>query len=265
MPYETSTDNLRRYLVDNDFYYKQADKLPRLMVLAERCDRGQLSYEAYPVAELRRYAIDRGMYAAVVNQANKRELVQDLEYRDRVKDGANYRRKFSRFLDLPPELRNAVYSFYMKSLGIVPKRFAQPPLCKASSQLRSDSLGLFYEQSTFSISIIHSLWNRSHRTMFGQTKVNSQSDLFVGSVPAKHFNRIKRLHVELESACHTSTLNSWTIDLATGQCEINFGRHRKKRLKEAVNSVMARGGTKTMGVSDLDLLKAAVVKDFHDL
>lgn len=100
MPYEISTDNLRRYLADNDFYYKQTDNLPRLIVLAEHCDRGQLSYEAYIVAKLRKYAIDRGMYAGVVNQASKRELVQDLEYRDRVKNSASYRCKFHWFIDL---------------------------------------------------------------------------------------------------------------------------------------------------------------------
>lgn len=101
--------------------------------------------------------------------------------------------------------------------------------------------------------------------MFGRTKINRQSDLFVRSVPAKHFDRIQRLHVGLESAWYKSTLNSWTIDLGRGQCEINFGRQRKKHLKEAVDSVMARGGIKALGPSDLDLVKAAVLKDFHDL
>lgn len=77
-----------------------------------------------------------------------------------------------------------------------------------------------------------------------------------------HFKRIKCLRVELESAWYTSALGSWTIDFSTEQCDIDFGQQGKEHMQQAVDAVMARGGTGALGPRDLDFLRLAVQDDY---
>jgi hypothetical protein len=67
---------------------------------------------------------------------------------------------FSRLLDLPPEIRNMIYEFYMDSFRAAPYTVYetrvlllpdQPPLGRVSRQLRQEVLPLFYESFCFQL------------------------------------------------------------------------------------------------------------------
>lgn len=63
-----------------------------------------------------------------------------------------------RFLDLPAELRNRIYGFYLAECGTVvikpyeKKTTGYPPITKVSRQTRSEVLPLFYASATFELS-----------------------------------------------------------------------------------------------------------------
>jgi hypothetical protein len=104
MPGKHTRNDLKDFLRKRAFHHKQSEKLPRLKVLAERCDRGHLSYEAYNVAQLRQFVEDRGLKMKSPSKANKKQLVQRLENAEKLSDTFEDKREFPRFLELPPEL-----------------------------------------------------------------------------------------------------------------------------------------------------------------
>jgi hypothetical protein len=91
--------------------------------------------------------------AKEVNKPNKKQLVKMLEAADDADHALEAAREFQKFSELPPELKNRVYTYYFKSPGKVPPRFALPPLCKVSRQLRLESTGLFFEHCTFAVAL----------------------------------------------------------------------------------------------------------------
>lgn len=56
---------------------------------------------------------------------------------------------FPRFFELPAEIRNMIYEYHFCGYGAIFYKHHQPPLTLASSQLRSESLPLFYKCVTF--------------------------------------------------------------------------------------------------------------------
>jgi hypothetical protein len=244
-------DDLKEFLHKHAFYYRKSEKVARLEALAERCDRGHLSYEKYNVAQVRQFVKNRDLQMTLPSKANKKQLVQHLEDADKLSDAFEDSRKFPRFLKLPPELRNAVYAFYFDALGVIPQRFSQPPLCKVSCELRVESLGLFYEHSTFSISMKRCLLNT------GDVAVNHQSKLFRDSIPHSDFIRIKHLSVELEVGTFLSAVGTWTIDLTSGESTANSSCGRQQKMQQVVDSIMAREGPNKLRKSDLEDFRLA--------
>jgi hypothetical protein len=242
-------DDLKDFLNKRGFYHKKSEKLSRLEVLAERCDRGHLSYEGYDVAQLRQFVKHRGLKMASPSKANKKQLVQHLEDADGLNDKFEDSREFPRFLELPPELRNAVYTFYFNALGVIPQRFSQPPLCKVSRELRAESLGLFYEHSTFSISMTRCLLTT------GDVAINHQSKLFRDSILLPDFTRIKHLSIELEVGSFFSAVGTWTIDLTSGMSTANSSCRRRQEMQQVVDDVMAREGPNKLRKSDIETFR----------
>ena len=217
--------DLKEFLQKRGFYHKSSEKLARLEALAERCDRGHQSYESYTVATLRQLIEDRDLKITSPRKANRKQLIQHLEDADDIDDEVEDSRQFPRFLELPPELRNAVYAFYFKALKVVPQRFSQPPLCTVSRELRAESLALFYEHSTFSLSMAQPLLN------YGYVAVNHQSKLFRDNTPASDFTRIKHLSIDLEIGSFLGAVGTWTIDLTSGKSSANSSCKRQQEMQ----------------------------------
>jgi hypothetical protein len=64
-----------------------------------------------------------------------------------------------RFLDLPPELRNQIYSFVLRDSQVIlspgtKKTTGYPVITKVSRQIRNEALELFYAKTTFELSFV---------------------------------------------------------------------------------------------------------------
>ena len=248
-------DDLKEFLHRRGFHHKKSEHLARLKALAERCDRGHPSYEGYSVAQLRGFAKERGQKTTLPRKTNKKQLVRQLEDADHLSDTFEDSREFPRFLELPPELRNAVYVFYFKDLKVVPQRFSQPPLCTVSRELRAESLGLFYEHSTFSLSMTRPLLK------IGNAMINRQSKLLRDNIPLSDFTRIKHLRVDLEVGTFMSAVGTWTIDLTKGQSTADGSRRRQREMQRVVDMIMAREGVNKLKKNDLEEFKFAWAGD----
>lgn len=247
LPYLTTTKDWKFYLKERGYYYKPYESLSRLKELAKRCARGLQSYDAHDVKTLRALALSRGG-GRVQLRFKKQELI-----------------RFYRFSELPPELRNRVYTFYFQSLGKVPPRFAVPPLCTISRQLQLETTGLFFEQSTFIISMrrIYCRQPYAHKA-----QLHYHSEVAKSNIPMPNFAQIKHLHVELKACSNVSPSAVWTIDLTEGRCareRQSRGQHHEESVQTLVDSIMARQGVATLEKGDLDKLEAAITKDYNRL
>lgn len=80
--------------------------------------------------------------------------------------------KFTKFLELPAELRNNVYEKYFESLGDLPLLPHQPPLLLAVRQLREEGMPKYYSHSTFTLGFVTNL--RTPDIMFGSPSRRSR-------------------------------------------------------------------------------------------
>lgn len=60
-------------------------------------------------------------------------------------------RTFTKFLDLPAELRNCIYEFYMVDFPSTLRLPTTPPLARTNRKIREDVLPLFYSSHEFEI------------------------------------------------------------------------------------------------------------------
>ena len=264
LPFLTTTKDWRCYLKERGYYHKPCDSLSRLKELAKRCVRGLKSYDAHDVKTLRALALSRGG-GRVQLRFKKQELIRFLETADDWEEASTASPTFHRFSELPPELRNRVYTFYFQSLGKVPPRFAVPPLCRTSRQLQLETTGLFFEQSTFIISMrrIYCRQTQAHKA-----QLHYHSEVAKSNIPMPNFAQIKHLHVELKACSNGSPSAVWTIDLTEGRCareRQSRGQHHEESVQTLVDSIMARQGLATLEKGDLDKLEVAITKDYNRL
>lgn len=120
-------------------------------------DRGRIVYEheAMRVEELLRFIRDRGLKTPRFARPNSNiEHPPHVEKQICVKflEAADKDRTFSRFADLPPELRERIYKFYLSEFPKKLKCPTQPPLARSCRLLRHEALPLFYKSTTFILS-----------------------------------------------------------------------------------------------------------------
>jgi hypothetical protein len=147
-----------------------------------------------------------------------------------------------------------VCTFYFQSLGKVPSRFAMPPLCRASRQLRCATTMLFFQHSIFIVCLTPGnggeMFSRLNRA-----QLHYHTEVARCNVPNARFAQIKHLHIELEGLVFSSHLATFVVDLIDGSCV------RKTRLRESpsephvqnlARSIMARKKFARLRKSDLD-------------
>ena len=131
-------------LVKAGYEVKKSLNHDELFQLVQRMELGGLCYDKFTQLELKQCAVDRGLVAAN-KSPTKRWLVDRLM-------GADKRRTFSKFVELPPELRKTIYEFYLTDFqGRVLQLPAQPPLARTCQLLRSEVLPLFYSTYEFQL------------------------------------------------------------------------------------------------------------------
>lgn len=66
---------------------------------------------------------------------------------------ADKKQVFDRFLDLPPELRNRVYEMHMNGMGSAHIGSRPPPVCRASRQLRHETVPIWFNTRPLDMNI----------------------------------------------------------------------------------------------------------------
>ena len=209
------------------FFYSSAAK-PRLLQLYSRRERGLLSYEAYKIAELREFCSQRNVQLA--RNAKKAEVVSVLEAED---ENAT----FDRFLDLPAELRNYVYSLHFETLEIDCPSIP-PPITYVSRQLRQESLALFFSTCTPTFVFC----TRRYLTSFWgarRTKLQIQP----GYLTSKFFLRAPQTYVENIRKFRLRSVvcppgfwvdTTWYVEIEAGSKQVNVSTGRAKCLPRDV-------------------------------
>jgi hypothetical protein len=79
----------------------------------------------------------------IERRRSRRNMIQHLEQADETA-------AFDRFLDLPPELRNRIYSYHLESSGRT-TRLHPPPITMVFRQLHQETVLLYYHTCTVCI------------------------------------------------------------------------------------------------------------------
>lgn len=105
---------------------------------------------------------------------------------------------FPRFTSLPPELRAMVYKHYFDDLGTIPpeEQDNQPPLTRASPQLRQEALPVYYSHNTFSAGI--DVWPPIYDFIVPATSLDYNTDRMLQHLSAEHLSRIRYLKLTLD-------------------------------------------------------------------
>ncbi|KAK3620857.1 hypothetical protein LTR56_023130 [Elasticomyces elasticus] len=126
-------------LIPRGFDFKPRTGVQRLRALLSRSDRSLCTFEHLTIAQLRQLCKDRKL--PVLSNASRDEFIAALEQADDKK-------RFPRFLDLPPKVRVFVYAAYVQDLeqGTLA---VQPPVTMLSKELRTEALPVFYDSYRF--------------------------------------------------------------------------------------------------------------------
>jgi len=141
-------EDLRAKLYWNNFHALKTTKLARLRILYVRSQRGMRSYEGMSRKELENEVAQRRILLPdpCVTMG---DLKEELEQYD---DEHN---TFHRFLDLPPELRQRIYTEYFNTYDEDDNPKCQPPISYASRIVRREALPLLYECCAFALRTDH--------------------------------------------------------------------------------------------------------------
>jgi hypothetical protein len=130
---------------------------------------------------LKKFALDRQLITASKNPT-KHWLIETLLAADKA-------RTFQRLLDLPAELRKAIYEFHFSDFsGKALLHPAQPPLARTCHQLRDEVLPLFYSQCQFHIQF--------QQTGKWKMKLGDESSLWFFHMAADYARYIRRLKID---------------------------------------------------------------------
>lgn len=163
----------------------------REIALAEREERGLLIYEHCTIAELKGFIKARHLQMPK-GRAHKAEFIAVLE-------AADEEPVFDKFRSLPAELRNAVYKEYVDDLPRLPVLPHQPPLTLASSQIRKESLPIYYDRAVFAFRIWTNAGLREvrHGMYEKNTSLDETPPKLARITSDENFKRIRNFHFAL--------------------------------------------------------------------
>lgn len=238
-------------------YCPRDAKRDRVMNLLYRAERGLLSYGYYTKANLQVFVEDRRLQDTIPATATKSEMIAGLEKAD---DDAT----FSRFVELPPELRVRIYEYHFHTFGSVDTP-AQPPVTLVSRLLREEALPLFYEIGRFKFTAFPRYGGVGQRT----TVLNDNGRQLLKVLSGDGLSRIRKLELSFDRYV------SWLVDLCLvkGVCRVQhlpveavyrteFAEHEVHqvglRIGEVAKEVVNRGGSRRLHPEDIEALIRAI-------
>lgn len=209
----------------------------RLAQLVSRAERGLTSYEKCRLEDLKAFCASRSIEGIDLRSRKRADFVAALEYAD--DDDAS----FTRLMDLPPELRVPIYSYYMDSFDafddwdirqyrsdveITSSRYAAPPpITQVCATIRQEAMPMFY--GIFRLQLHPQLRKNGEWDL--STCKTSTKDFGLKVVPPHLIRYIKKIElhwyiperaddfVEEEEEIQLST----TIDLPTSHKPLRIG------------------------------------------
>lgn len=234
--------NLIEYLKDEGYECREKISRPGVIDAIGRHQRGLMSYEGCSVDELQAFCKARGLPAKATTASR---LARALETADDLAT-------FPRFLDLPAELRNAIYELHFHGFDSSSGENVQPPLTMASRQLRSETLPLFYDCATFDLRAISFLAIRQGVQQFAPACIRIFSSFTY--MPAAsfacinkfdlHWRNVAATEVKVEVAMRFTVIsepaNSSSMD-RTLEDGLRMGLESKFRTFEDAREMLERG------------------------
>ena len=208
-----------------------------------------------PPNELRFYASERGL--TVPFTATKNSIKAQLEQAD---DNAT----FDRFTELPPELRQIIFEYYMDSTlaNRRPKSIYQPPLTMTSRMIREESLPLFYDCWDVELA------SEGPITSPYKLHPSATTARFLQNTPTHLLARIKsfdlifdnlnfRVAIDLRKQNPIGTVyifhgGYWEWELKTNEATRSRKQHLLSALHTLAISMAARPGPPSFRLSDVD-------------
>lgn len=136
---------LKDFLDARDYQYALSASKTELVKAVGRCQRGLLSYRKCSTDELRAFCHVRAL--SIPARSTKVARLSS------VLEAADEEATFTRFLDLPVELRVKVYELHFRDFDRITRRHRQPPITLVP-QIRTEALPLFYGCVTFSWGLV---------------------------------------------------------------------------------------------------------------
>lgn len=230
---------------------------------ADREERGLLNYRMCRVRELQGFLQTRGV--PTKGRRTKRDLID-------VLDNADDEATFTRFIDLPAELRSIIYGKHFDALPVLPLLPHQPPLTLASSFIRAECLPLYYTNCTFSLQFHTEIRvNMGPGRVQKRTQKHDASASLVRLMDDLAFSRIRRLELQLMKpetkyrrrghgyilAEEPEPVATWRVNLDEniGPATEDFEKHHgtwpppermyaaRQALEEVLDEIRARSGT----------------------
>lgn len=140
----TQRTTLLRDLERKGFTFRADIRKIELVEMQKRLDCGLLYYEDKRItkAELNRFIENRQLLKPVTS--SRKAMISVLMGADEVL-------RFNKFDDLPPELRERIYQFYVSSLPSQLFNPTQPPIARACKLFREEVLPVFHSLTTFEL------------------------------------------------------------------------------------------------------------------
>lgn len=165
--------------------------MARLRELYVRSQRGMRSYEGVNRKELEHIVAQRRILLP-----DPYVTMDDLKFQlEKYDDEHN---TFHRFLDLPPELRERIYTQYFNNHDEDDKPRCRPPISFASRIVRREALPLFYECCLFSIRAATGIREDLKPIAEGENitdVLSSDSAAFMKSISAQNLGRLRWLRL----------------------------------------------------------------------
>ncbi|KAK4958081.1 hypothetical protein LTR10_004506 [Elasticomyces elasticus] len=122
---------------------------------AYRIECEQLCYFRCSDAELKRFVRDRGIDIPE-GRFRRSTFIELLEEADEEL-------AFTKFTDLPPELRTIVYDYYLAEFSEELRNPVQPPLTRVCRLLRTATLPVFYDRTIFYLRMLFNQYSTSRK------------------------------------------------------------------------------------------------------
>ncbi|KAK5127360.1 hypothetical protein LTR85_006699 [Meristemomyces frigidus] len=186
--HRTTVDQLRHRLERKGYLIKKSASKAELIVITHRDDCGQFCYDNCTETELSLFARDRGISLACAKAKSTRaaRLIN-----------ADSERTFRRLLDLPAELRNRIYHYYIADFPHLLTLPAAPPLARTCKQVEKEVLPLFYSTKTFHVIFERRALSFTKNAL--EFKATDKTALFLRELSRESMSEIRSLCISLRT------------------------------------------------------------------